>query len=328
VLGVGAAAAIVGAVASALSPAETAGFERFHNPFGVRDPGDSLLTVALAGVLVMLGASLAALGGLVVRLPRAESAERRQLRWVLAACALPLAAVALYAVIPSPLTELALLLAVLSVPVAAAAAVLRYRLYAIDTIIERGLVYVPLFGLLAGLYVLAVVALQRILPSLTSERSDLAILFSAVVLAVVFAPTRKALQAIVDRHFEPDTDPARRLGALAAELDAEAGRGGGPDPLERLARRFAEEAAAAADALGARVDLGTDELAASWTVAGGPGAEPALRIPLVADGRHVGFLQLATRRSGRPFTERDRRPLEATAARVALAVIEVAAAPR
>jgi hypothetical protein len=81
--------------------------------------------------------------------------------------------------------------------------VLRYRLYDIDLIINRTLVYVFLVGILGGLYTASIAFFQRVFVAFTGNTSDAAIVITALVLAGVFTPIRKALEALVDRQFKP-----------------------------------------------------------------------------------------------------------------------------
>jgi hypothetical protein len=118
-------------------------------------------------------------------------------------------------------------------PVAAAIAVLRRRLYDIDLILNRALVYIPLTGILGGLYAAGVALFQRIFQALTGDKSDAAVVITTLVLAGMFTPIRNALQVFVDRRFKPPTVgdaahdhpelppliPADELKARLAELD-------------------------------------------------------------------------------------------------------------
>ena len=88
-------------------------------------------------------------------------------------------------------------------PLAAAVAITRHRLFGIDVLIGRTLVYVPLVGMLGGLYALAVAAFQRVFLSLTGETSDAALLAALFLIAAAVTPLRKALEAAVDSWAGP-----------------------------------------------------------------------------------------------------------------------------
>jgi hypothetical protein len=87
------------------------------------------------------------------------------------------------------------------VPVAVGVAVLRYRLYDIDLIINRALVYAVLTATLALVYVGSVVGLQAALRALTGQESTLAVVASTLAIAALFYPLRRRVQAFVDRRF-------------------------------------------------------------------------------------------------------------------------------
>jgi hypothetical protein len=88
-------------------------------------------------------------------------------------------------------------------PVAAAVAILHHRLYDIDLILNRALVYIPLTGILGGLYAAGVALFQRVFTAVTGDKSDAAIVMATLVLAGLFTPVRNGLQSFVDRRFKP-----------------------------------------------------------------------------------------------------------------------------
>ena len=132
------------------------------------------------------------------------------------------------------------------VPVAVGVAVLRYRLYGIDVIINRTLVWVPLTGILGGLYAGLVALLQRVFVNLTGDRSDAAVIITTLVLAGSFTPIRRVLDTVVDRRFRsPTASPAAHgpaLGRATILNDPEVVR-----RIESIAERVALEVKRRAD---------------------------------------------------------------------------------
>jgi hypothetical protein len=90
-------------------------------------------------------------------------------------------------------------------PIAAAVAVLRHRLYDIDLILRRAFVYIPLTAILAGFYTAGVALVQRAFVAVTNDRSDAAIVIATLVVASMFTPVRNWLQTFVDNRFKPET---------------------------------------------------------------------------------------------------------------------------
>jgi hypothetical protein len=118
-------------------------------------------------------------------------------------------------------------LAFIGIPVAAGFAIMRYRLYDIDLLINRTLVYVPLTAMLALVYVGGVVGLQSVFRAFTGQESTLAIVASTLAIAALFSSLRQRLQAFVDRRFyRRKYDAAKTLavfsGRLRDETDLEA----------------------------------------------------------------------------------------------------------
>jgi hypothetical protein len=110
-------------------------------------------------------------------------------------------------------------LALLFVPIVTYIAILRYRLYDIDVVINRTLVYVSLTATLVALYFVAIVVLQRVLVSLTGQQSTLAVVASTLLIAALFNPLRRRIQSFIDRRFYRRKYDARKtLEAFSAKL--------------------------------------------------------------------------------------------------------------
>jgi len=177
-------------------------FSTVSNPFGRGPEHGAFETLANVGWVLLLIAVLASALSIVLRFRRAGGEEREQLKWIAAAAALLVALwlVALFAPVGVNATESLLLLGVALFPVSIGIAIFRYRLYEIDRIINRGLVYLAVSALLAGLYFGIVLGLQQIFSGLT-RGNDLAIAGSTLAVAALFRPARRRIQALVDRRF-------------------------------------------------------------------------------------------------------------------------------
>ena len=165
------------------------------------------------------------------------SRERQQTRWVVFGLAVALGGFALFligvslflpigvrnspvagALIPTTVGDGLLLF----IPISIAIAILRSRLYDIDTIINKALVYGLLTALLAAVYAGLVLGLQALLGGLLHQTNAIALVVSTLVIYAVFQPLRRRIQAIIDRRFyRRKYDAARTLAAFSATLRSE-----------------------------------------------------------------------------------------------------------
>jgi hypothetical protein len=160
--------------------------------------------------LTMVLALLAAVIAAIVRFRRSRGVERQQMKWfVLAVACTALGAVSGFVfsnVVPVSgwLAQIIYSLEVLafsSGPIAIGIAILRYRLFDIDVIVRRTLVYTTLTVALALVYFVSVILLQRLFRALSGQESDLAVVASTLGLAALFNPLRGRIQAAIDRRF-------------------------------------------------------------------------------------------------------------------------------
>ena len=104
-------------------------------------------------------------------------------------------------------------------PISIGIAILRYRLYDIDLVINRTLVHGPLTAMLVAIYFGGVVLLQRLFVALTGEESTFAVVATTLVIAALFTPLRRRIQGFIDRRFyRRNYDARRTLEAFSAKL--------------------------------------------------------------------------------------------------------------
>jgi hypothetical protein len=180
----------------------------------------SSVTDALA-----LPAFALAVAGLAVRLRRSRGVERQQIKWFAYSAALAGAGLGTSVFLPGAVADLAFLVGLLALgglPVAAGIAILKYRLYDIDFIVNRTLVYGPLTVMLIALYFGGIIVLQRLFVLLTGEKSTLAIVASTLLIAALFNPLRHSIQSFVNRRFYRRKYDARKtLEAFSVKLREE-----------------------------------------------------------------------------------------------------------
>jgi len=199
------------------------------NPIGILG-GDTIELLAGVWIVGLLALVVACSMGLFVRYRRTDDTEREQIKWLLYACAL-----FLVVYIGGTVSGLAGVnsvggyiwgvffgLSLMTIPAAIGIAILRYRLYDINLIINRTLVYGLLTVMLVLVYLGGVVGLQSLLRAVTGQESTLAIVASTLLIAALFNPLRRRIQAFIDRRFyRRKYDAAKALEAFNARLRAE-----------------------------------------------------------------------------------------------------------
>jgi hypothetical protein len=180
-----------------------------------------LNTLGRVGIFIVLVSWLFAVAAMIMRLDQARGAERQQLKWFVYGVAV-LVVGFLAAFLGFGLHSVAWFLGIAAfnfLPVAAGIAILRYRLYDIDLLINRTLVYSALTAALALVYVGSVVLLQGLFRALTGETSQLAVVVSTLAIAALFVPLRRRVQAFIDRRFyRRKYDVAKTLQTFNAKL--------------------------------------------------------------------------------------------------------------
>jgi hypothetical protein len=170
---------------------------------------------------MLLVAGLGAVISLFVRFRRARGDERQQIKWFASAAALTLAWIIVAEEQSGEIVALWGLLVIASIPVATGMAILRYRLYDIDRIINRTLVYGVLTGILALVYFGGVATSEAIFRALTGQEQQpqIAVVVSTLVIAALFTPLRRRIQRFIDRRFYRRKYDARKtLEDFSAQL--------------------------------------------------------------------------------------------------------------
>ena len=193
---------------------------RIDNPIGIEGLGyvEDLQAYAVLGGGALAVGTVGAVLSVVVRFRRSRGTERQQLKWFLYAAA-PIAAFPAIDSLPVIVSGLLSGWVLVGLPAAIGIAVLRYRLYEIDLVINRTLVYGSLTVMLGLFYVGSVLIMQLLFRVLTGQESQLAVVASTLVIAASFTPLRRRIQAFIDRRFYRRKYDARKtLEAFSARL--------------------------------------------------------------------------------------------------------------
>jgi hypothetical protein len=242
--------AVVAMVFSSLSKAflpgeleETPGIA-IANPFGIEEASELLVLLGTIGFVLLPLCFVASAASMIVRFRRSRGIERQQLKWFVGAAALLAVTFAATSVAwlvlgflsgqsapflagqSTPLLALKVaqditIISFAGLPIAAGIAILRYRLYDIDILINRTLVYGFLTASLALVYFGGVAATEASFRALTGQvqQPQLAIVVSTLVIAALFNPLRGSIQGFIDRHFYRSKYDARNtLEAFSAKL--------------------------------------------------------------------------------------------------------------
>jgi hypothetical protein len=203
------------ALGAALDPGSLLFQPTFDNPLGFGgDIGklgssESIAAGGVVEILVRVGFFLVlvswlfAVAAMITRMDQARGAERQQLKWFVYTVAL-LVVGFLAALLGFGQHSVAWHLGIAAfnfLPIAAGIAILRYRLYDIDVVINRTLVYGVLTAALVLVYVGSIVLFQGLFRALTGETSQLAVVASTLAIAALFVPLRRRVQAFIDRRF-------------------------------------------------------------------------------------------------------------------------------
>jgi hypothetical protein len=224
-------------VGSLLTPGPLADLPQVVNPIGVVLPSWGQPVASTLLILAVLGSA----ASLVVRFRDARGVERQQIKWLAYGGAIAgpivLSMTFAYDTIGADLANALIQTVVLAVPMGAGVAILRHRLYDIDVVINRTLVYATLTATLGAAYLGTVLLLQFVLQALTAG-SDLSVAGSTLAVAALFRPMRGRIQRGVDRRFYRSRyDAARTVATFTAEIRDQV-------DLDEIARGLQETASA------------------------------------------------------------------------------------
>jgi len=217
---------------SALTPGRLPDLGGVRNPFGLED--HPWVEDATDAILVLLPLCiLASAVSLILRFRRSRGEVREQIKWIAFAASVVGVGFSFFMIgsllgedaaggvrsLWQKLVEDAVTLSFAVVPIAVGFAVLRYRLYDIEVLINRTLVYGALTVTLVLVYLGSVVSLQYVFRALTGQESQLAIVASTLAIAALFNPLRRRLQSFIDRRFyRRKYNAARTLEAFSSKL--------------------------------------------------------------------------------------------------------------
>ena len=191
------------------------GLDQYKAVFDAIEGGMQALLLAV----VVVGAT-----AVFSRVRRADADQLRQIKWFAYAGAVLVVTFVVDAVarfVPSlaAVTDILAGVALSAFPAAVGIAILRNRLYDIDLIINRTVVYVLLTAALAGVYTASVALFQRMFVAMTGQSSDIAIVMTLFVLATVFTPVKNTLQETVDRRIRPTQSHVAHTAARVSGID-------------------------------------------------------------------------------------------------------------
>lgn len=276
---------------------------------------DEAMAERLGGVgyYLVLVVAVLCLVALAWRLVHMSGEERRRAVWFAGAAAIAVLLILPMNLISDPrVEEFMRTSAALVLPIGAAVSILRHRLYGIDVVVNRALVYLTLSGVLVGVYLGAAAAVDALFsgPRLTAP------LVAAGATALVLSPVRARVQRSVNRLMYGHRDEAETVvAAIGGRLEALAM---GPDVLDDVTAHIAQSLRL--PCLAVEVGVGEE---AHIAAAHGKLTEPVERLPLVAHREVVGHLIAAPRRGTGGLSGRDRRALQEICRFAASAVRQV-----
>lgn len=205
-------------------------------------------------------------------------------------------------------------IALFMVPLSLAFSVLRYRLWDIDVLVGRTLIYGPLTAILAGMFAALIPIAQKVAVALSGQESFLAAIAATVIVVAAAEPLKKAIERFVDRRYHQAPDTRRQLENFGERVQQRLSAVRTPQIL----RRFTDEAVNAFQAKGGATYLAHGGEFSRIYVRGSESSHVIVEVH--ARGKRVGGIALSERSDQRPYTRSDRALLEKIAAIVGAAI--------
>jgi signal transduction histidine kinase len=309
---------VLSGIGNALMPGPLSSIPSISNPIGLAGQTSSLNALANLGAIPLIIAVVGAVSSLVVRFRRARGQERQQLKWFLFGGVLFIVPFLIHSSgVPSQIQNLLFLLCLPALPISIGIAMLKYRLYDIDLVINKSLVLGTLAVFITAVYVGIVVGIGALVGSAGRPNLALSIVATAIV-AVAFQPVREWVQRIANRLVY-----GKRATPYEVMADFSERMAGALSPDEVLPR-IAEAAAAGVGAKSSQVRLYLPnglERAVAWPVA--VDTEHYDRVlPVSYRGDAMGEIAV-TKAAGEPITPAEDKLLSDLAAQAGLVMHNV-----
>ena len=275
-----------------------------------------------ASFVILFGLLISAAASLIVRMRRSRGIERQQLRWIGTSLTLVVATFLFAVMVPvlvpdaEQIVILPVVLAFATVPIAIGIAVMRYRLYEIDTIVNRAIVYGLLTAILAGASAAAIGLTQSLFVGILGPGSTPTIVITTLLVVSAFNPIKTRLQTIVDKRFKPTPDPATVLRGFVGEIRSSISRPDRERAMRRLLDLAVPEFATAAEAHWTDSGGGTNR--AALGAHPGPFASP-IRVEAAGASAELRLVAVTTTRLEEPLRGALTALLEETETRPATA---------
>jgi hypothetical protein len=288
-------------------------FEGVENALGVAGAGrlNGLAELLIGGIAVV---GLIGAVDMFRRYRLSTSDERQQFEWFAYVAAwlpvLILLQLMVAALAPEAVDVMLLLtpLYLVVIPFAIGLAVLKYRLYDIDILINRTLVYVPLTAILAGVYVALTGLVRTLFTELTQAGSDAAIAISTLGVVALLTPLKNQLQTLVDRYFKEDRKPAIEVKRLTEQARSVLQ----VVDTEEFVQSFLENLTTALKSEGSAIEL-RNGVAPLRITSGTWRGQATLSVPLCRNGHDFGSLAIGPRIGGRAYDELEQDALKDSA---------------